>query len=412
MTIKQPLVTAATPGVAGTSAPGSRLNILHVVPTYLPATRYGGPIYSVHALCKHLASAGHNVTVFTTNVDGDGESDVPLGTPVLLDGVKVCYFPSHRGRRLYWSPPMWRALETSLAGFDVVHLHSVFLWPTWAAARVARRLQVPYVVSPRGMLVKDLVRRKSRLVKSAWIALIEKRNIEHCALVHFTAELERREFAAFGFRVSRECVVPNGADVRAMDAIEDPAHDIRQAVAGGPYLLFLGRLSWKKGLDRLIAAMPHIEGHRLVIAGNDEEGYLDTIHALLRQHGVNDKVTLLPRFVSGADKAALYRGAALFALPSYSENFGNTVTEAMAFGCPAVVTSEVGAAGLVQASGCGAVTTEKGLVATLQSLLADPDKLRAQGQAGRVWAVDHLSWESVALAMADQYRRLATARNA
>ena len=69
------------------------LKLLHVVPTYLPATRYGGPIYSVHGLCKALAVRGHEVHVFTTNVDGPGDSAVPLGRPVDLDGVKVWYFP-------------------------------------------------------------------------------------------------------------------------------------------------------------------------------------------------------------------------------------------------------------------------------------------------------------------------------
>ncbi len=377
-----------------------------MVPTYLPAIRYGGPIYSVHGLCKSLASAGHDVTVFTTNVDGDGDSDVPLATPVLLDGVKVWYFPSRWGRRLYWSPSMWQALKKSVAAFDVVHLHSVFLWPTWAAARLAYRFKVPYVIAPRGMLVKDLIQKKSRAIKSAWICLIEKRNIERSALMHFTASIESREFEQFRFKFARECIVPNGVDFTDANVTGEIGCDIRQAIESGPYILFLGRLNWKKGLDRLIAAMPRIEDYRLVIAGNDEEGYLDTIHSLLQEHGVTDKITLLPRFVSGADKAALYRSASLFALSSYSENFGNTVTEAMAFGCPVVVTSEVGAADLVEASGCGAVTDEKRLAATLKSLLGEPDKLRAQGLAGKTWVEDHISWTSVAQLMAAQYGEL------
>lgn len=382
------------------------MKILHVVPTYLPAIRYGGPIYSVHGLCKSLVSAGHDVTVFTTNVDGEGDSDVPLATPVLLDGVKVWYFPSRVGRRLYWSPPMWRALKKSVATFDVVHLHSVFLWPTWAAARIAHRLKVPYVIAPRGMLVKDLIRRKSRAIKSAWICLIEKRNIERSALMHFTAEIESREFQQFQFKFTRECIVPNGVDFTNTTVIGSVAYDTRHAIEDGPYILFLGRLNWKKGLDRLIAAMRHIEGHRLIIAGNDEEGYLDTICALLLEHRVTDRVTLLPRFIGAEDKAALYQNASLFALTSYSENFGNTVTEAMAFGCPVVVTREVGAADVVKSSGCGAVTDEDQLAATLKSVLDDPAKLREQGLAGKAWVEGHLSWESVAQAMTAQYCQL------
>src|SRR5215472_4792374 len=112
-----------------------RMRIVHVVPSYLPAVRHGGPIFSVHGLCRALAARGHQVEVFTTNVDGPNDSPVPLETGVELDGVQIRYFPSHNLRRLYWSPPLARALRASLTNCSVMHLHSVFLWPTWAAAR-------------------------------------------------------------------------------------------------------------------------------------------------------------------------------------------------------------------------------------------------------------------------------------
>ena len=78
------------------------MKILHVVPTYLPARRYGGPIFAVHGLCKALAARGHDVGVITTNVDGDETSNVPLGEAVDVDGVKVHYYAAPF-RRLYWS---------------------------------------------------------------------------------------------------------------------------------------------------------------------------------------------------------------------------------------------------------------------------------------------------------------------
>src|SRR5690348_12668905 len=168
----------------------SLLRLLHIVPTYLPALRYGGPIRSVHALCRGLAAAGHDVHVFTTSVDGEGDSDVPLGKPVDLEGVKVTDFPSRRLRRLYWSPPMGRALAAAIPVFDLVHLHAVYLWPMWAGARIARANHIPYVSSPRGMLVPALIRRKNRWIKKAWITLIERRNLERAAVVHATSTVE------------------------------------------------------------------------------------------------------------------------------------------------------------------------------------------------------------------------------
>src|SRR4051812_47806678 len=113
------------------------MKILHVVPTYVPAYRYGGPIYLVHGLFKSLIKEGHEVHVFTTNVDGPLNTRVSLNMPVDLDGVKIRYFPSQFLRRVYYSDPMKKALQNNLSSYDLVHNHSVFLWPTWEAAAQA-----------------------------------------------------------------------------------------------------------------------------------------------------------------------------------------------------------------------------------------------------------------------------------
>lgn len=220
------------------------MRILHVVSTYLPATRYGGPIVSVHGLCKALAARGHDVNVFTTNVDGPGVSPVELGRPVCLDGVSVWYFATGLGRRLYRSPTMERALESSLARFDVVHLHSVFLWPTTAAARLARAKRVPYLLCPRGMLVGDLIRGKNRLLKSAWIAAFERANLAGAASLHLTSEIEAEQLRRLGLSTPRIDVVPNGVDMPP-----DPPAPWRAQRDGHlrPRVLSLGRISWKKG---------------------------------------------------------------------------------------------------------------------------------------------------------------------
>jgi glycosyltransferase involved in cell wall biosynthesis len=233
------------------------LRILHVVPTYLPATRYGGPIVSVHGLCRALAARGHDVHVFTTNIDGDGTSAVPLGVAVPLDEVNVHYFASPLPR-LYYSPAMRRALK-GVDRFDVVHLHSVFLWPTYAAARAARKAGVPYLVSPRGMLVPELIERKSRLAKRVWIRLFEESTLLHSSIVHFTSGREREDARRTGIPIPGAVIIPNGVEL-SLDRSSERGTD----------LLFLGRINWKKGLDRLIEAMRLLPEARLTIAGNDE----------------------------------------------------------------------------------------------------------------------------------------------
>jgi glycosyltransferase involved in cell wall biosynthesis len=370
------------------------LRILHVVPTYLPATRYGGPIFAVHGLCKALAARGHEVSVFTTNVDGDGTSDVQLNEPVLMDGVRVHYFAQSL-RRLYFSLPMRTMLHRHVADFDVVHAHSVFLWPTAAAARTARSKGVPYIISPRGMLVPELVRKKSRLVKTAWIALVERQNIAHACAVHFTSTREREDAAALGIAAPRAAVIPNGV------ALPLARTDAREPAT----ILFLGRVNWKKGLDRLLAAMALIDPRldaRLIVAGRDDEGYAATLPR-------SDRVTFIGE-VGGAEKERLLATATMLVLPSLSENFGNVVLEALAHETPVIVTPGVGLADDVAGSGTGIVSdgAPEALAAAMQRLLSNRDEAAEMGRRGRVLVESRFTWERVAEEMEALYRSCST----
>jgi glycosyltransferase involved in cell wall biosynthesis len=383
------------------------MRILHVVPSYLPAVRYGGPIFAVHGLCRALAARGHELQVFTTNVDGPGITPTPIGTPVDLDGIQIRYFPCPLIRRLCWAPALGRALHHEIGKVDVVHLHSVFLWPTWAAARAARNAGVPYVLSPRGMLVKGLIARRSRLAKSAWIRLIERANVEQAAALHLTSQLEGTELECFGWRLPRLVVIPN--------AIDEPspqngkiASDVEAITSEQPLVLFLGRLSWKKGLDRLLHAFAHTQSGILAVVGTDDEKFAPQLVKLAGELQIADRVRILSRTVIGSEKEHLFAAARLFVLPSYSENFGNTVLEAMRRGVPVVVTPEVGAAEVVRKSGAGLVVAgdPEPLSSAIRLLTTDPDLARSMGEAGRRHAAAHYTWGHVATQMEDLYNSL------
>ena len=358
---------------------------LHVVPTYLPATRYGGPIVAVHGLCKALVARGHEVDVFTTNVDGDGVLDVPLREPVSMDGVRVHYFESSLDR-LYWSPQMRRALRASVAAHDLVHVHAIWLWPGYAASRAATAANVPYVISPRGMLVPELIERKSRFVKRAWLAMVERRNFAGAAAIHFTSALEQQDAARTSMPLPSPFIVPNGIDL-------EPRPDAQR---DEKTLVFLGRINWKKGLDRAIELLPRLDA-RLVIAGNDEENLTPRLRELAERAGVVDRVEFRGP-VYGDAKWRLLAEATLFVLLSQSENFGNAVLEALAMETPAVLSTGVGLAEEVVAAGAGVIGLD-----AVPALLDDASTRARMGRNGRALVESRFAWPIVANQMEEAY---------
>jgi glycosyltransferase involved in cell wall biosynthesis len=258
------------------------------------------------------------------------------------------------------------------------------------------------------MLVRDIIHQKSRWVKTLWIQLIERRTLANAAGVHVTAELERTELQALGLPVPEIACIPNGVDLPAAHA----------SLSAGPfanlperYALFLSRISWKKGLDRLISAWRSVPEIPLVIAGTDDEGYQAEVEALAHSMGVRDRVIFVGP-ASDSHKWALYEHAELFVLPSYSENFGNVVAEAMAMGCPVIVTPEVGIADIVKAAGAGVVTSgaPDQLAAAITGLLMDGERCREAGRRGRETVRALLSWDGVAAQTEQLYRRVMSAR--
>jgi len=365
------------------------IKILHVVPTYLPATRYGGPIHSVHGLCKALVQQGHEVHVYTTNVDGPGVSDVPLGRPVDIDGVRVTYFSSSFPRRLYRSPEMGKALDRNLDDFDLLHIHAMFLWPGMAASRAAWKHCIPYLVSPRGMLVPELIARKSRLAKTAWIRLFDRSMVRRASAIHVTSTLEASDLTAVGLDAKRVINIPNGIDVP--DWSSDPPIEREN------FILFLGRLDPKKSVELLIKAVEQVPDAQLIIAGDGEPDYLQTLKSIVERSGMKDRITFLGH-LDNAQKWQYYRRAGVFVLPSLSENFANTVLEAMAAGCPVVVTPGVGLADTVARHDCGGVVERDAdsIAGAITELLGNAVLRKQLGTNGKALVEREFSWAVLA----------------
>ena len=227
-------------------------------------------------------------------------------------------------------------------GTGLVHDHGLWLPTNHASARAAARASVPFVVSTRGMLTEWALRFNAGKKRAAW-ALYQRRDLQSARLFHATAEEEVEDIRRAGLR-QPVALIPNGVELpdRAREA---PTGTVRKA-------LFLSRVHPKKGLINLVRAWAEVrpEGWELVLAGPDEGGHRAEVEHVIRALGLEGV-----RWTGEVDDRAkwdLYYGADLFVLPTFSENFGIVVAEALAAGIPAITTT--GAPwGVLEERGCG-----------------------------------------------------------
>lgn len=389
--------------------PGVRVAIF--TPNYLPGTRSGGPVRSTHGLACGLVAQGHDVDILTTDVDGSVRLDVPLDRPVDRDGMRVHYRPVAAPRRSYRSPALARLAGEIIPRVDVVHVNGMFLWPGPQIGRAARRAGKPLVISPRGMLMPDLVAGKSRLLKMLWIAVQERANLAGAAAIHVTAESEAEGLRAMGLDLAPISIIPNGVAVPA--ALPEPSEveAIWGDVPRGRRVGFIGRLGWNKGVDLAIEAVRARPGAVLRLAGHDEIGLRAKLEPRLADPGRGGaSCSAFIGHIEGRRKWAFLAGADVLLMPSLQENFGNVLIEALAMGTPVIATQGVGASHYLRRLDPGLVVprAQPALNAALADLLADPDRRARIGRAGQALVRAELQWDSIAAQMARLYRAATT----
>jgi glycosyltransferase involved in cell wall biosynthesis len=258
------------------------------------------------------------------------------------------------------------------------------------------------------MLVHKLIESRHRRLKTAWITLIERSNLEAASAVHVTSPNEAEALATFGFRLKRIATIPNGLEEIAESPSPDPPPDIKALRGSQPLILFFGRLSWVKGLDRLLRAFAQTTIGRLAIVGTDFDNLASYLRALASELGIVQRLHLIPRTILGPDKEAVFAAASAFILPSLSESFGNAALEAMQRGLPVIVTRGVGISDIIEGAGSGIVVedTAEALAAAMQRLLEDPDGCRSMGASGRRHVAECYGWAAIAPRMEGLYQSL------
>jgi glycosyltransferase involved in cell wall biosynthesis len=368
------------------------MNILHVTPSFYPATFWGGPIFSTKAICDGIAAnPGFVLRVLTTDAAGPVAGDRVRRVPL---PYRVDY--AHRVAGHSVAPGLLARLPAAMIWADVVHLTGTYSFPTLPVLALARAMGKPMVWSPRGALqaTQDWpgaprIRAKHLFEKAAQILRPAR------TVLHVTAPMEAARSVArlAGLRTS---IIPNCVTI--------PSDLPRQSrPLGALRLMYLGRLHPKKGIDLLIAAMTALPADVML----DVYGTGEAAHETNLRSAAGDPRIRFHGDVQGSAKAEAFARADLFVLPSHSENFGITVAEALAHGVPVLTTTGTPWQRLDMMGAGACIDLARDDLATAIARLAKDD-LAAMGGRGRDWMIRDFSPDAMVAAFATLYRGLAT----
>ena len=290
------------------------MKVLHYIPSL--AASAGGVASYLSVLCEELGKLVelHVATSYESKRE-----------------VKICNAIVHRissGLTCYSSS---KALLKELRP-DVVHINGCWQPQLAFFQWAAQSLQIPVVLSPHGMLEPWIVKRHYWTRKWPAIQLYQRGLVKHADYLHATADKEKDNLLRLGWN-ARIAVIPNAVNIEVLPIKDNWSLKRR--------IVFMSRLHVKKGIELLLEALSHLksdlDGYEVIIAGEGELDYVKTLKKAAISFGLSEVVKLVGG-VYGAEKVSLLQSADFFVLPTYSENFGIVVAEALACGTPVITT--------------------------------------------------------------------------
>jgi len=382
------------------------MRVLHAIASL--DDRQGGPSAALVGLALAQRRRGLDITILT--IDGGHSSP---GT-VALDEAGIDFvhiLPAVRAAR-FIRPPCERVVA-AVAAADVVHVHGVWDHPLWTAAAAASRARVPYLIRPCGMLDEWALRRRS-FRKRVYLAWRLRRMLEQAAAVHCTTRTEARSTGRLGVRFPEFIIEPNG--IRTAEFEPLPPNGVFRTMHGigdRPLVVFLGRVHPGKGVEYLFPAIRLLRAQDPVVAivGPADSAFAARMKREAAALAPSARV-IFTGMLRGSDRISPLVDADVCAFPSEHENFGIAVIEALAAGCPVVVSDQVALCQEISTAGAGSISTldpdsiAAGIDAWLDRATSHPRPFAA----ARRFALNTFDWNRIAANWEAHYSRLAAAR--
>jgi glycosyltransferase involved in cell wall biosynthesis len=314
------------------------------------------------------------------------------------EDIDARVFPSKFPKFYRNSPSLMRFARSEQSSLDVLHLHGLWLFPSYVAYRLQNDFQKPVVISPHGMMDRWALANNGWKKQLAMI-LFERQLFKNAACFHVQSERELNDVRRLGFK-NPTVIIPNGVDI----------YPTRQQHNRKKEIIFLGRLHPKKGLAQLIQAWklfpPEVLGDwKLRIIGWDDGGHEKYLRTLVDALGLSNSVSIDgPKF--GEDKKQVFKESRGFILPSFSEGLPMAVLEAWESGLAVLMTDHCNLQiGFDKDAAIRIEPTVNSIQEGLKSFFSISEaEQSAIGERGRRLVERHFSWDDVASRLSQTYR--------
>lgn len=285
---------------------------------------------------------------------------------------------------------------------DIVHINCCWMPCCALTQKWAQKKGYKVILTPHGMLEPWIIKRNYWTKKLPALIFFQKKAIKDAECIHATAESERQNILKLDYNKNIK-IIANGIDV---DSIQIKDNWIRKK-----NILFLSRIHVKKGIEFLLEAIALIkeklDGYTVTIAGEGDEIYISSLKDKAKNLDI-DKLVFFCGGVYGTKKWDLYRNADVFILPTYSENFGIVVAEALASGTPVITTNGTPWEEL-NTENCGWYTdigTNPIKNALTEFLALSDSQLKNMGLNGRKLVETKYSSKSIAKEFIELYKKI------